>query len=586
MVHERDRTRFDVFLAERKIYLVDSNFLRPETKLVARTIIARQTRVPVQQRTAIRHSSRHSFMALAAALLIAAPATGMPALHAQTTAPASAATSRPTFTVNARLVVLDVVVTDKTGKPVDDLTEKDFQILEDGEQQRIRSVELPSAHQLPPASAAVGASEVFDPAQPASFGHSPVTILVLDQLNTHFADSSFARRSLHDYLAGQPALLLQPATLLSVYDNRFKLLQPFTRDRDALLRALAGAPTEYAWKLEVNGSADYGPIERLDQSLRALEDIAQSYARIPGRKSLIWVGGGFPTIDPTSVDSRDAQEVKDTLQHVTNSLLDARVTLYAIDPSSSAASVTEITNIDQQSFAQAAGDSLSGASDPFSASADFDRLGPVTGGRVIRGKNDIALQIASSVELGANFYTIAYTPSSTSEAAAQFRKISVVCLRPGLTATTRSGYYAGAVQQESSAGTAAYDLTTAAESTIPLNGLRVTAEPDTSPGAPPSTYIVRAGAANLTWKPQPDGSATASVYIMAASLNAKNRMFNHTLQGMIASAKPGANLRDPSRTADFIFTVPPAPRSATLRFVVRDSATGRMGSVDLPQARH
>ena len=504
---------------------------------------------------------------------MAAPASG--AASAQ---PAS----RPALTVNARLVVLDVVVTDKAGKPVDGLTEKDFQIFEDGKRQRIRSVEPPSAHQLPPASAAAGASGVFDPARPASFGHSPVNVLVLDQLNTHFADSSFARRSLHDYLAGQPALLPQPTTLLTVYDGHFKLLQAFTRDRDIVLRALAAAPTEYAWKLEVNGNADYGPIERLDQSLRALEDIAQSYARIPGRKSLIWVGGGFPTVDPKSLDSKDSQEVKNTLQHVTDALLNARVTLYAVDPSSSAASVTEITDIDQQAFAQAAGDSLSGASDPFSASEDFDRLGPVTGGRVIRGKNDIAQQIASSVNLGANFYTISYTPSSTSEAAAQYRKIRVVCLRAGLTATTRSGYYAGAIQQESSPETAAYDLTTAAESTLPLNGLRVTVEPDTSPNAPPSTYIVSAGADNLTWKPQPDGSSTASVYIMAASLDSKKKMLGHTLLGMTASAKPGTSLSDPSRAASFVFTAPAAPRSTILRFIVRDSSTGRMGSVDVP----
>lgn len=548
------------------------------------------------QLIAIRYRFLRAFVTWAAALLIAVPATGIPALQAQTTTPkpeaeSAPATSRPAITVKARLVVLDVVVTDKTGKPVDDLTEKDFHIFEDGEQQRIRSLEAPSAHQLPPASLAAGASAAFDPARPASFGHSPVDILVLDQLNTHFADSSFARRSLHDYLAGQPALLPQPTTLLSVYDNRFKLLQAFTRDRDALLRALAAAPTKYAWTLEVNGNADYGPIERLDQSLRALEEIAQSYARIPGRKSLIWVGGGFPTIDPKSIDSRDAQEVKDTLQHVTNALLDARVTLYAIDPSSSAASVTEITDIDQQAFAQSAGDALSGASDPFNASDDFNRLGPVTGGRVIRGKNDVAQQIASSADLGANFYTITYTPSSTSEAAAQFRKISVVCLRAGLTATTRSGYYAGgAILQGRSAGTAlttaAYDLTTAAESTIPLNGLLVTVEPDISPGAPPSSYIVRAGAANLTWEPQPDGSATAWVYVMAASLDAKNKMLSHTLEGMIANAKPGTDLRDTARTADFQFTAPTAPKSATLRFVVRDSASGRMGSVDLPLAKH
>ena len=80
---------------------------------------------------------------------------------------------------------------------------------------------------------------------------------------------------MHDYLTQQPALLPQPATLLSIADDKFHLQQGFTRDRDALLRALAAAPTKYAWKLEVNGKTDHGPIERLDQSLSALEQIAR-----------------------------------------------------------------------------------------------------------------------------------------------------------------------------------------------------------------------------------------------------------------------------------------------------------------------
>jgi VWFA-related protein len=530
---------------------------------------------------------RLGIMFFMAALLIAAtPAVFMPLLCAQTSAPTPGAGSAPAthpfvFTVNARLVVLDVVVTDKAGKPVDGLTVKDFQVFEDDKLQHIRSLDSPSAHTLPATSVAAGITAVFDPAQPASFGHSPVDVLVFDQLNTHFADSSFARRCLHDYLAGQPALLPQPTTLLTVYDNHFKLLQGFTRDRDALLRAVAAAPAEYPWKLEVNGKADYGPVERLDQSLRALEEIAQSYARIPGRKNLIWVGGGFPTINPTTIDGDDAQEVKDALQHVTDILLDTHVTLYAIDPSSTAAGMTEITDSSQAAFVLAAGDALSGGFDPFSAGGDFDRLGPVTGGRVIRGRNDIGEQIALSADLGAHYYTIAYTPSSSSEAAAQYRKIRVVCLRPGLTATTRTGYYSGETQAEKASTTAAYDLTTAAETALPLNGIRVTVEQDTSPNAPPNTYIVHAGTANLTWKTKEDGSAMASVYIMAVSLNAKKNMLGHTLHRMKANAKSGANLNDPAKMADFDFTAQPAPKATTLRFIVRDNATGRMGSADL-----
>jgi VWFA-related protein len=524
---------------------------------------------------------------MAALLIAATPAVFAPLLCAQTSAPAPGAVSAPAthpfvFTVNARLVVLDVVVTDKAGKPVDGLTAKDFQIFEDDKPQHIHSLDSPATHTLSAPSIAAGITAVFDPAQPASFGHSPVDVLIFDQLNTHFADSSFARRCLHDYLSRQPALLPQPTTLLTVYDNHFKMLQGFTRDRDALLRAVAAAPVEYPWKLEVNGKAEYGPVERLDQSLRALEEIAQSYARIPGRKNLIWVGGGFPTINPTTIDGDDAQEVKDALQHVTDILLDLHVTLYAIDPSSTAAGMTEITDSSQAEFLMNAGDALSGGFDPFGANDDFDRLGPVTGGRVIRGRNDIGEQIASSADLGAHYYTISYTPSSSSEAAAQYRKIRVVPLRPGLTATTRTGYYSGETQAEKASATAAYDLTTAAETALPLNGIRVTVEPDSSPHAPPNTYIVHAGAANLTWKTKEDGSATAAVYIMAVSLNAKNTMLGHTLHGMKANARPGANLIDPAKMADFDFTALPAPKAATLRFIVRDNVTGRMGSADLP----
>jgi VWFA-related protein len=523
---------------------------------------------------------------LAAILIAATPVVFATLICAQTSVPAPSARPSPAerpyvFTVNARLVVLDVVVTDKSGKPVDGLAAKDFQVFEDGTQQHIRSFDPPSAHTLPAASMAAGITAVFDPAQPASFGHSPVDVLVFDQLNTHFADSSFARRCLHDYLARQPALLPQPTTLLTVYDNRFKMLHGFTRDRDALLRAVAAAPVEYPWKLEVNGKAEYGPVERLDQSLRALEEIAQSYSRIPGRKNLIWVGGGFPTINPTTIDGDDAQEVKDALQHVTDILLDTHVTLYAVDPSSTAAGMTEITDSSQAQFLLTAGDALAGNFDPFGANDDFDRLGPVTGGRVVRGRNDIGEQVASSADLGAHYYTIAYTPSSSSEAAAQYRKIRVVPLRPGLTATTRNGYYSGETQAEKATASAAYDLTTAAEAALPLNGIRVSVEPERTPNAPPNSYIVHAGAANLTWKPKEDGSATASVYIMAVSLNAKNIMLGHTLHGMKASAKPGANLTDPVKTADFVFAVQPSPKASTLRFIVRDNATGRMGSADL-----
>jgi hypothetical protein len=62
-------------------------------------------------------------------------------------------------------------------------------------------------------------------------------------------------------------------------------------------------------------------------------------------------------------------------------------------------------------------------------------------------------------------------------------------------------------------------------------------------------------------------------------------MLTHLLRGMSATAKAGTNLQEPGRTADFALPVQPAPHAEALRFIVRDSATGRMGSFDLPLGR-
>jgi hypothetical protein len=79
--------------------------------------------------------------------------------------------------------------------------------------------------------------------------------------------------------------------------------------------------------------------------------------------------------------------------------------------------------------------------DPFGSQLDFDRLGPVTGGRVIRSMNDIDKQIANSADLGRNLYMLGYSPSNSNNAPRQYRNMRVACLPTRLTVTTRNGYY-------------------------------------------------------------------------------------------------------------------------------------------------
>jgi VWFA-related protein len=483
----------------------------------------------------------------------------------------------PTLGVTSRLVLVDVVVTDKNGNPVTDLKQEDFAVYEDKTPQRIVSFEPPFLHTLPEGSEVIS----FNPDEPKSFGQSPVTILVLDELNTHFDDSSFAVRSVKQYLDARPALLAQPTTLMLVSENKFRVLQNFTRDRDLLLKAVHDQSVHYAWKLEGDKSIGYGAVERLDQSLSALEQIAQSTARIQGRKNLVWIGQGFPSIDPSELATKDQDLIRDTIQHVTNVLLDTRVTLYAVDPTSSAVGMVEITDPTQLEFAQVAGDSFASNANPFGVKLDFDRLGTVTGGRVIRGMNDIDKQIANAIDLGARFYTIGYSPSNSNSALRQYRNIRVACLRAELTVTTRSGYYATSIASQSSKETLIYDLNTAALSSIPLNSLNVSVEPAKSATASRGSYVVHVDAATLTWHSTNEGASSTKVAVLVVGLSSKDKILSHTLQSMSAVGKSGAYLQTSGKTADFLITCPLSRGVERLRFVVRETDTGRMGTADV-----
>lgn len=478
--------------------------------------------------------------------------------------------------VQSRLVLLDVVVTDPKGEPVSGLRREDFVVYEDGSAQTIKNFESPTMHQLPAPEKAVKAATAFRPEVTASYGQSPVTLLVLDELNTHFSDVHFAVDAVRRYLQARPTTLNSPTLLAAVTDKGFRMLHDYTRDRDALLKALNTHKPDYAWKLELGGSVGEQTVERLDLSVSALEQLAGFSARIPGRKNLVWVGKGFPSLDPNALGPEEQKTLDDTMQHVTDTLLDRRVTLYAVDPTSNAPGMSELTDDTQVAFAQASGENATRSMDPFNTGLDFDKLGPVSGGRVVRGMNDVDQQIEASVELGAQYYSISYTPASDNTAAAGYRKITVKCLRPGTQVMTREGYYSGAAARQKSAVNSTYDLNNAVMAAVPFTALKLRAEP-----LGEGRYSVHVAAPGLTWEPSGGGEQVAHAQVLGAALAADGRILNHTLHTMTVTARAGTDVLSPSLPADFAINVAVPSGTARLRFIVRDVATGAMGSFDL-----
>jgi VWFA-related protein len=482
----------------------------------------------------------------------------------------------PDLTVDARIVVLDVVVTDKAGHLVDGLAKGDFTVFEDRTPQTIDSFEGPEQHRVAPD---LGAAAIQSTADLAKVPNAPVTVLVLDELNTRFEDMSFARYALEKYLNGQPAVLKQPTALIAATNTKFQLLQDFTLSRQTVLAALKGHFPEYPWRLAQSGKSGPGAAERLAMSLGSIEQIAQATSGHRGRKNVIWVGRGFPAVNTQDSTQQEAAVVEQAVRHAIDVMRDARITLTTIDPTANTSAIVDIETPEDLDIAENAN-----GSDPMAGDVNFELLAPATGGRVYRSRNDVDAEIATGIRDGGNYYTLSYTPTNRSDAAQPYRRIHITIDRPGLTATTRNGYYIQPSAPVPNATTAAlkqsldkiaFDLGSAANSSLVYTGLKLTAH---RVAAQPNTFAVDINAGDLSMQQQAGEDGQAEITLMVASFNRQNKMIAHQIQETTALIQAGAGS---PRSAEFrIQTAIPA-EATRVRVIARDTVSGKVGTADL-----
>jgi VWFA-related protein len=475
---------------------------------------------------------------------------------------------------NVRLVLLDIVVTDKKGNVVTDLKPGDFTVLEDGVQQRVRSFEPPSSHLLPRAQGMV----VKSSADLGKIGSAPITILVLDELNTSFEDMAYARERIEKYLNAQPAILRQPTTLLVATNTKFEVMEDFTQDRAALLEALHKHMPEMPWKMKRSGAGSSGAFERMGQSLNSLYGMATAFSGVPGRKTVIWVGKGFPSVDLTTTDGDSTILLQNAIKRLTDAMLRSRITLYTIDPASQMMSVGVIADPDDLEDYESRSDGQ-----PFSDEIKFSTLAPATGGRAFFSRNDIDAEVASSVDQGSNYFTLSYSPSNSSTADAKYRQIRIKLTNPNLSASTRDGYYA------QSAEAAATDVTNkppkatkeeleaemgrAALAQLPYDGLMATLENATA-------GMLKLGvvAGGMQWTAQDTGKTRAEITVMEVAFGKNDKPLAHESQEL--SAEVMGQIQNPTQKAYFLIPEELPPGTARIRVVVRDAVSGKIGTAD------
>src|ERR1035441_6907928 len=150
-------------------------------------------------------SSALCLFSLIGTLSAQAPQTPLPTRSS--TASDSSRTQSPGYqlTVKVSRVVLDVVVTDAKGKPVEGLKQDDFKVLEDGV---VRPLRFFDVHTGTAAGSTQQALDLHLP--PDTFSNltlappdKPVTILLYDMLNTPQAALPLARQALVKFIKDQ-----------------------------------------------------------------------------------------------------------------------------------------------------------------------------------------------------------------------------------------------------------------------------------------------------------------------------------------------------------------------------------------------
>jgi len=483
-----------------------------------------------------------------------------------------------TLKVSTQIVLLDISVTDKNGKPVNNLKQEDFTIFEDKLPQRLRSFEPPSEHHMP--TETMGQLVVKSAADLKKIGNAPITILIMDESNTAFTDMAYSRYCLNKFLDAQPAIMPQPTVFLVADDTHFTVIHDYTQDREAIRDSLKHYfPSLPSKMMRSNGGANAA--ERASNTLGALYQIAKASAGVPGRKTIIWVGSGFPNFDVLQMSAPVADAMQSAMKRITQTLLESHVTLFTIDPT---VNLTNFMPMETPEDLQAAEDQADGA--PYDDQIKFSTLATATGGTALFSRNDIDKEVSTSIEQGANYYTISYSPSDKSPDPARYRRIRIVMKDPTMTAVTRDGYYPRIsdspnpfaipnMDPQEKQAQLKMDITNAAMSDMTFDGVTVNVE-----RKDPANFKLTIPLKDLNWTDGNDGQHQAEISVVVVAFNSKSKALGHFGTELMARTA-GDPSKSPTSLAPFMVPYAVPPNTTRLRFVVRDAVSGKIGTVEL-----
>jgi VWFA-related protein len=374
----------------------------------------------------------------------------------------------PTFRGSIDFVRVDIFVSDRDGRPVTDLKESEFEIVEDGKPQKVEQFRViniggPGA---PPDEPVRQIRTVLDAEVEAQRDDVRLFVIFLDDYHVRDRNAVAARSHLTSFIDTQ----LRPTDMLGVMYPLTPVNDViFTRDHQSVARAIQnfqGVKYDYRPRNAFEREYERLPtteIEKIRNQVvtSALEGLSMRLGGMrDGRKSVIFVSEGFTTWLPPQMRRQNAQAPQLPLATVTDPRvedaaeiqgqmeLESRIrdvykmavrnntVFYPLDPRGLAVFEFDISDGGGAGIPNPDSDTRMLRSTQDS----LRNLAGETGGRAIINRNTLAEGLAEMMRDSSFYYLIGYTTQAPADG--KFHEIRVRVKRPGVSVRARKGYWA------------------------------------------------------------------------------------------------------------------------------------------------
>jgi VWFA-related protein len=314
--------------------------------------------------------------------------------------------------VRSTLVQVDALVTDANGNKIENLNLNNFQLSEDRHPQKLTAVDFYDIRKFPVSQETkpidLSLTDSSDSEIREAVGRDHRLIVLFFDL-TSYAPKSLGPNGSTLFLSVTSAKKFvneqtTPADLVAIitFGTQLSFAADFTNDRPTLSRALDSLT------LTVNDRMNAAP----DTSFYVAQELSETLARFPGRKSVVHFTGGLRSADPAAMEK------------ATDAANKNNVTFYEIDGRGL------VTGM--------------GANSPnFNGSrSGMDRLAHDTGGALFTDLNDFTPFFKQILDESTGYYLLSYE-SSNRQHDGLFRSISIKVVGiPGAQIKYRPGYFA------------------------------------------------------------------------------------------------------------------------------------------------